>query len=280
MIRRALALMTPIVPGGAQLKRRLQARRQQRVESRSLVFNPSEVYWNQSYGTALAAVPNGKIVVFGLPKSGNVWMKSLIADYFDLPGVEPVRDLEHRGVGICHWAFRDDFLRRADFLHAVCLVRDVRDVVASYFPYSQTPRFLAARPEFHYRDVDSFYYEWFLSRMVTTYRWSTHSAEYAAMGVPVVRYERLWTDPSGELERLIRRWGLEVDHARIQRVVDQNSLERLQQTGKHLDVSIPPDHFRKGGSGSHRDELPPHIIDDINERFAEFLFRWGYRGAR
>jgi len=245
--------------------------------ARSLVFNPPEVYWNQSYGTPLDVRPNGKIVVFGLPKSGNVWIKSLISDYFDLPGVEPVINVEKRGVGICHWAFRDDFLRRDDFLHAVYIMRDIRDIIISFFHYSQTERFLNARPEFHYRDIDSFYYEWFLSRMVTTYRWHTHAAEYAALGIPIVRYERLNSDPLGEFERLIRRWGLEVNKDRIRSAVEKNSIGQLKLTGKQLEVYVPPDHFRKGGSGSYQDELPPHVLRDINERFAEFLSRWGYQ---
>lgn len=247
--------------------------------ARSLIFNPPEVYWSQSYGTPLNSKPNGKIVVFGLPKSGNVWIKSLVADYCDLPGVEPVLDVEKRGVGICHWAFRPEFLEREDFLHAVYIMRDIRDIITSYFHYSQTERFLKARPEFHYRDVDSFYYEWFLSRMVTTYRWHTHAAEYAALGIPVVRYESLNSDPVGEFERLICKWGLEVDRDRISSAVKKNSISELKRTGKQLDVFVPPSHFRKGGSGNYREELPAQVLRDINERFAALLSRWGYRDA-
>ena len=247
---------------------------------RSLVFNPPEVYWNQSFGTPLDSKPNGKIVVFGLPKSGNTWVQSLIADYFDLPGIEPILDINKRGVGMCHWPFRDDFVTRDDFLHAVYVVRDVRDVIVSFFHYSQTEYFLKARPEFHYHDIDSFYYEWFLSRMVTTYRWHTHSIEYAALGIPVVRYERLCKDPLGEFERVIRRWGLEVDEERVKAAVQKNSIDQLKAAGKQLNVYVPPSHFRKGGSGGYLEELPPHIILDANQRFADLLKRWGYPQAR
>lgn len=242
--------------------------------ARSL-FNPPGVYWSQSYGTPLDSKPNGKVVVFGLPKSGNAWMVSLIADCCNLPGVEPVLHRNRRGVGICHWAFRDEFLRRDDFLHGVYLMRDLRDIVVSFFHYAQTDHFRKARPEFHYHDIESFYYEWFLSRMVTAYRWHTHAEEYAALGVPVVRYEVLKSNPAGELERLLLRWGLPVEPSRIRTAVEANVICRLRQTGKQLDVFVPPTHFRKGGS-NYRDELPAQVLRDINTRFAALLARWGY----
>jgi hypothetical protein len=245
----------------------------------ALIFNPRDIYWSRSVGKALDERPDAKIVVFGLPKSGNVWMQSLLQDYFELPSIDPILEVEKRGVGTCHWAFRDEFWQRADLLHGVCIVRDVRDVVASFFHYAQTDAYRKARPEFDYPDIDSFYYEYFLPRMVTTYRWHQHSQEYAALGVPIVRYERLFAAPQAEFTRLISRWGLPVNEERIRAVIERNSLAELKKGGKTLHSYFPPTHFRRGGSGNYRQELPPYIIADIEERFREFLVRWGYNEA-
>lgn len=243
---------------------------------RSPIFNHPRAFWNDGYGVALDSHPAGKIVVFGFPKSGNVWVKSLVADYFGLPGVEPMLDLDKPGVGITHLPFSADIGNREDFLHGVCIVRDLRDVVASFYGYTLTNRFRSARPEFHYPDIDSFYYEWFLSRSVGAHLLDTHSEDYAALGVPVVRYEKLREDSAGELARLLRRWGFAPDEQKVAKAVDANRIERLKEKGKMLEKPISPEHFRRGGVGTYGEELPPHIIRDIERRFERVLRRWGY----
>ena len=51
--------------------------------------------------------------------------------------------------------FYDELIgNRPDFLHGVCIVRDPRDVIASFFHYTKTQRFRSARPEYHYETVE------------------------------------------------------------------------------------------------------------------------------
>lgn len=242
----------------------------------SPIFNPPRSFWNDSYGLSLDSHPFGKIVVFGLPKSGNVWMKSLLVDYFAIPGIEPLLDLNKTGVGLTHRPFDRFIGDRPDFIHGVCMVRDLRDVVASYYQYVKTNRFRGARPEFHYDDESSFYYEWFLSRPVPAHKIFTHSAQYARLGVPVVRYERLRGDTVREFERLLLRWGFKPDMNRIREVVAANDIEKLRKHGKSLEKEISPEHFRKGGVGTYREELSEGVIKDIERRFDRVLRRWGY----
>ena len=185
-------------------------------------------------------------------------------------------DVDKPGVGISHLPFDEAIGNREDFLHGVCIVRDLRDVVASFYSYTRTARFRNARPEFHYEDVDEFYYEWFLSRSVSAHKLETHSAEYAALGVPIVRYEKLRADTARELARLLRRWGFAPDATRVEVAVAANEIEKLRVHGKSLEKEIAPEHFRRGAVGAYAEELPAHIVRDIEQRFEPLLRRWGY----
>lgn len=241
------------------------------------MFNHPRSFWDDSYGISMSAHPAGKVVVFGFPKSGNVWLKSMLVDCLGLDPVEPLLDVGKPGVGITHRPFDSTIGNRPDFLHGVCIVRDPRDVVASYFRYSQTARFRSARPEFHHDDAEPFYFEWFLSRAAPAHRLLTHSERYARLGVPVVRYERLRRDPGDELRRLCLRWGVEVDGGAIGRAVDRNRIETLRRDGKVLEKVITADHFAGGGQiGGYADILPGNVVRDIESRFGRVLRRWGY----
>ena len=242
----------------------------------SPIFARPLSFWDDFYGIPITAHPAGKIIVFGVPKSGNVWLKSLLVDYFSLLPIEPMLDIGKPGIGITHRPFDATVGNREDFLRGVCIVRDPRDVVASYYKYSQTERFRSARPEFHYDDEISFYFDWFLSRSVPAHKFATHSEEYAELGVPIVRYESLRQAPDRELERLLLRWGFAPDLARVRSVVAANDINVLRTTGKILEKPIVPEHFRRGGVGTYREELPEIVIKDIEMRFERLIRRWGY----
>jgi len=62
----------------------------------------------------------------------------------------------------------------------------------------------------------------------------------------------------------------------MQAAIDKNSLQNLQSTGKTFEIHIDASHFRKGGYGNYRDDLPPKVVADINERFRDLQKRWGY----
>jgi Sulfotransferase domain len=166
---------------------------------------------------------------------------------------------------------------REDFVHGVCLVRDPRDVLASFYRYTKTPYFRTARLEFHYEDWDEFYYDWYLSRALPAFDLLAHSATYARLGVPVVRYERLRVDPVREVMRLLKRWGLAADEQAVPNAVKENEISRLRMSGKSLNVEVPPSHFGSGRIGTFKSEIPPEILLDFENRFSSLLSRWGYR---
>lgn len=241
------------------------------------VFNHELSYWYRSYGLKLADVAAGKIVIFGVPKSGNVWLQSLLSDALQLRPIDPMGQPEASGVGMTHLPFCDAIAEREDFVHGVCLVRDPRDVLASFYHYTKTPHFLAARPEFHYEDWNEFYYEWYLSRAVSAFDLQNHSDRYARLGVPITRFERLRADPAREVTRLLKRWGMVADEQAVAEAVERNEIHGLRKTGKSLHVEVPASHFRSGRAGGFESEIPPDILIDFESRFRHVLSRWGYQ---
>src|SRR5579885_107587 len=244
---------------------------------RNLIFNPPGQYINPSYGTPLDSRPDGKVVVFGLPKSGNVWLVSLLSDYTGLPIIDPMLKIEEKGVGMCHLPYSEDFEKRLDILHAVYIVRDLRDIIVSYFHYAQTDYYRKIVPCFYYDKIEDFYFEWFLPRIVPFHRVMTHAVEYTNLGIPPIKYERLFDDTVGELTRLISRFGLPVDKERILHAVNNNRIDNLQRSGKQMDVFVPPTHFLKVAYCEYKNELPLHVLQHVNTTFGDLLSRWGYQ---
>jgi hypothetical protein len=89
----------------------------------------------------------------------NVCLVSLLSDYCEPPPCDPWNDVDKSGVGMNHFAYTEKLSERLDFLHGIYLIRDIRDVIVSYFHYAQTPYY---KEQFHYETLDEFYFEWFL----------------------------------------------------------------------------------------------------------------------
>lgn len=231
-----------------------------------------------NYGVPLNQRNGSKILVVSLPKSGGTWLLRMLADCLGLTTIPP-RETPPPGtlaVTKAHAEF-EDVRRWPDIAATVYLVRDLRDVVVSYYHYVKTPYYHdLLDPSAHYDSIEQFYYEYFLSRLLRVYRWPEQPEEYVAAGAPLLRYEDLWDTPEQELERLFRRWGIDVPEADIQQAVARNTIDRYQREGVHIWKTIPPSFARKGGHGGYHDELPAAVLEDINHRFGEHLRRWGY----
>jgi hypothetical protein len=220
---------------------------------------------------------NHKIVVFGLPKSGNTWVISLLSDYLNLPPVHLHEDRNKCGVTAEHNHLTYAIKIRRDLSRGVYVLRDIRDIVVSFYYFARTDFFKELNdPYFKEDGIETFYYRYFLHKLVPRYGMMTHAEKYSMHGVPVIQYERLWDNPVNTFSGLLHRMGLPVDKQKVVQAVEKNTLQKLQKEGKQLWQQFPATHFRKGGYGSYKQELPDDIIDDINFRFKRFLDRWGY----
>jgi hypothetical protein len=217
----------------------------------------------------------GELRIVGFPKSGNVWITSLIATCLDLDVKAP-----GNGCRVIHThaplTSRDLFDKR--LLRGAVLLRDLRDVIVSLYHFTGTEHFKSYHGDHHiFNDVESMYTDYFLPYFVERVQVLENLIDdYVYFGWPVLRYERFWDNAEAELQRLFRIWGIEVSDDKIASSVEKNSLSSMRSgEGKTRSV-VKKSHFRKGGYGNYADEIPPHILADIEQRFGDYLRRWGY----
>ena len=243
---------------------------------KSLIYSAEDSYWNDSYGQKMDSCDNAKIIVLGLPKSGNTFLVSLISSALSLDIIDPIRQIGRRGVGMSHRPF-SPHLDREDFLHGVVIIRDIRDMVASFYEYSQTKNFREARLEFQATSIDEFYFEWFLSKINSKLDVLNYADTYANMGLAVMKYERLISSPEIELRKLLLTFGIEVCDEKIQLAIEKNSFKKLKDNGLVFgDKFIPPTHFKRGHTERYKTILTEKVIKDIESRFNPYFLRWGY----
>ncbi len=261
---------------------------------------------HQSFGLDPRDFSNGKVFVSGLWKSGTSWLLELLVETLNMPVIYDHNISKYEVAASCcvfmihesldspHNKF-GDLSHRDDVLHGVYILRDIRDVVVSMFHYTKTDWYMDRHGQSaaSFYDIDMFYYDFFLSYFVPRFDWLNHACSYVQRGIPIIRYEDLWDRPLDELSRLFRRWGLVVEQPAI-----QGALEKFDANKMIKDPSYSPDRrskiaetdakglrwysnlsqvtLRKGGHGGFRKELSPKLISDMNERFRDYLLRWGY----
>lgn len=238
-------------------------------------FLPS--WQNQRFGK----LPNnfrevdGHFLVAGFPKSGNVWLTSLIAGCLDLPAEKT----EGRCcVHYTHKALNDEWLYDPTLFRGVVLIRDLRDVIVSLYHWLKTDGYRNYHkhgPHQIFYDLETMYIEFFLRRF-SKMPMGQLADSFVERGWPVIKYERLYDDAERELDRLFRIWGIAVDAGKIKAVAAANTIDGIKKGGGVLESYIEKDHFRKGGYGNYVNEIPAHILKDIEFRFGDYLRSWGY----
>lgn len=142
------------------------------------------------------------------------------------------------------------------------IVRDPRDVAVSIYHYfnSNVPTVRAA-----------------LDGMVTgqgrhlSYGWVDYVTRWMEQGIPMVRYEDLKRDTTGELARLLDDAGINYDPALIKTAVNENKIAASRKRGLKK-----PEFYRKGVVGDWVNHLS---IDDNRyalEHFGELMERLNY----
>ncbi len=237
---------------------------------------------SSTYGKSIKKYQNAKVLLVGHWKSGTIWLHQLLSDSLDLeiiiPGLGTPDKFFSRGIVKTHGLLSPYIKSRGDLLHGVYILRDIRDVIVSMYHFTKTDYYTNAfgSAASSYSSIESFYYDFFLSWFVPQYDWKNHPRQYIEAGMPYIKYEDLYDDPLSELNRLFRRWGIIVDSDKIRRAIEKNQLERLKKAQDHSRSGVSASHFRKGGYGNYKEELPLRVIKDINKRFEDFLLRWGY----
>ncbi|NNF02268.1 MAG: hypothetical protein HKN22_06250, partial [Bacteroidia bacterium] len=226
----------------------------------------------------LTEFPNPKIIIVGLPKSGNTWVQNLVSLSLEMPIIHILRDTDKSGVGMTHSPFSRKIYGRKDFARGLYLIRDVRDIICSYYHYSQTEDYRKnVDANCNFSNIRDFYHQYFLGKLIDRYDWLNHAEQYTSHGLPLVRYEDLIDSPEEQLNSAFRRMNLDVSEEKVRNAVEQSALNKMSKASLTTHREVPKSHFRKGGYGNYRSELPEDVLNNINSRFKDYLMRWGYK---
>jgi hypothetical protein len=226
------------------------------------------------------------IFVAGYPKSGNTWIQHLITgvlfgvDTRYLPDKlvqEVVPDVHHKRYykrfgTVCF--FKTHHLPRPEYRRVVHLVRDGRDVMASYYAHQRN---LGARVTLEEMIIGG--------RGLFPCTWHDHGQQWLENPFDAeilrVRYEDLKRDPLGEIKRLCAFAEIEREDEVLVRAIEGCSFSEMQRKereyGWHSKKWPENKSFvRKGSVGGYKDEIPNELLHHFDRQASELLERFGY----
>lgn len=218
-----------------------------------------------------------KVCVVSLPKSGSVWLLSLLADCLGLEIVHPqeMSSRQSSCVTKCHRRYEDVFSIGSNAL--LYLVRDPRDAFVSYFHYQKTTYYTQHNKDYTpFEDMHAYYREYYLPVLLQGKGYPSHFLPYKEHGVYCVRYEDLCLDAQKVLADYFTAQSEPLENSRIASAVAKNDFSVAQKNGIQLWEHIPSTHFRKGTSGRHKKELPQDLADELTDKYGQFIKTFGY----
>jgi len=227
--------------------------------------------------TARQVPPHKLFIVNSMPKSGTVWMAAMLEDLLSVRAQEQIT--------ISHVADIEDDWNKENNHGAVTLVRDLRDVVVSWFHDAARADGALGFAAPRYPDIAAFYHEFFIGTLFGTKRFYFGDLErwlnlVSAHYIPLIKYEDMIADTEACLRKVMTFWRIDASPAIVQQVVNTHTFGSMAQTvgdGRGFVAEmVRQGHLRRGRSGSWRDEMPGEIASDINRRFAGYQQRLGY----
>lgn len=221
-------------------------------------------------------IPSDRVfIVNSVPKSGTVWMVEMLSHLLDLdPGDHFV---------LSHVADVHADIAGHNVLGAVALVRDLRDVVVSWYHETLRADRAAGFAVPRYPTINAFYFEMLLGFLRLSPRFAYGRLEewldfVTGSGLPLLRYEDLLADTRASLRKVLHFWKIDVPAKAIERTVAVHTFDAVPAAVSPalINGSLAGAHRRKGVAGAWREEMPDVVLRDIAERFSGFQSRLGY----
>ncbi|WP_186378734.1 sulfotransferase domain-containing protein [Sphingobium sp. B2] len=279
--------LTHVYDGNLAMKCEDPVRRLQSVARQTFVGSIPPTQFDPGASDALRfhreAIRSGQVgrhllfIVNSLPKSGSMWLAGMLAHAMGLQSADQMV--------VSHVADIESDAAKWNVHGAVVLVRDMRDVVVSWYHDVQRNDLRSGFAVPRYADLDSFYREFFLGTMRSSDRYYRGDIlswvdRACASYVPLIRYEDMLADPARAVGRILNAW--RVDHGPEQIVAacsawNADSMRASPpQDGDRISLAFGAGHLRRGVSGAWKDELPAAIARDIEVRFRDYQERLGY----
>tara|TARA_B100000678_G_scaffold279944_2_gene276146 strand:- start:762 stop:1937 length:1176 start_codon:yes stop_codon:yes gene_type:complete len=216
-------------------------------------------------------------LVNSLPKSGSVWLCGMLEHAMDISGSDRVR--------ISHCADLVFDQNQPNLGGAVSLVRDMRDVVVSWFHDVAKSDLRTGFERARYPDIASFYFECFVGLIGKSDRYfggdligwiDRNCANYC----PLIKYEDMVADPQRALTKVLNAWRIHVPEAQVAAAARAFEPFSLRKSGGPRDGYVGKmyqhGHLRNPGSGNWQKELPAKVLSDIERRYSDYQQRLGY----
>ncbi|KJS38588.1 MAG: hypothetical protein VR74_05310 [Hyphomonas sp. BRH_c22] len=238
------------------------------------------VSYSRAYKAPEAILPPERFFINSFPKSGTIWLMAMVGEAL---GISTDKHLY-----LVHGADVEVAYHSVSLIGGVALVRDLRDVVISWYHEALRNDHQSGFKMSRYPDVSSFYYGYFLGRVEGNpqyhfgdlARWINY---LSARAIPIVRYEDMIQDAAGTLQWLFSFWRIGVDEAAVERAVSRTSLSEINhsygQTDTYIGDRLRAGHARAGTAGGWKAELSQDVVDDIGNRFRSFQERFGYANS-
>lgn len=243
-------------------------------------------------------VKEGDTFIISYPRSGNTWMRFLLANLLleekeiDFNNVEEIivdiyksSDLEIVRKKYDYRIFKSHSFFRPKFSKGkvVYLVRDVRDVAISYFYYSK-------KTGGGFSDFDSFLTDFLEGELGNFGNWAENvgswlGAKEGDEDFLLVKYEDMLEDTEGEVRRVSRFLGLESSTKQIKEAVQDSKFDSMKEKEQKNKKSAPEfrntsediDFVRKGKTNQWKSFFSDQHIESIDNSFGHLLEKLGYK---
>jgi hypothetical protein len=171
--------------------------------------------------------------------------------------------------------FKSHFFPRPEYRKVVYLLRDGRDAMVSYFHYLRG----LTEQEVDFLDLVQG------GQMLFPGKWHEHVEQWLAnphqAKFMILRYEDLKKNTVTELERIADFAGIKCDSTILEAAARDSSFSAMKQREQSFaweNPQIPKNQqfVRRGQVGSHKDEMPPTVLQAFLRQAGPTLSRMGY----
>lgn len=215
-------------------------------------------------------------VINSMPKSGTVWMAAMLEHLLHLSAGE--------NLFIGHVADIKQDYGKPHLRGTVALVRNIEDVILSWFGHLQSADIASGYCAPRYQDVEEFYFLHFLGQLNAKARyWHGDLVAWldflAARSIPILKFEDLRSSPEQALGKVLNHWKISCEEPHIASVIQRCSRENISTTLAGSSGVVADLYLRDHLHHSRRVagiQLTKRIKSDIEKRFREYKERLDY----
>ncbi|HVA98846.1 MAG TPA: sulfotransferase domain-containing protein [Bacteroidia bacterium] len=240
-------------------------------------------------------IADNTIYIVSYPRSGNTWMRFLIANYFadteaefdndSLPKLIP--DIHINPQDIDSAILKPKFIKShfpslKEYNNVIYLVRDGRDVAVSYYFYELGTKTIPSDTDFK-----TYLKKYFLLGKSPFGSWANHIEAIKSQKnyrICFIKYEDLLKDPERKLKEMLLFFNIPTNEEKIKKAVNCSKFDVMQAKYEKYKSSssgemdkIHPDKFiRNGKTEDWKNYFDEQILQEFYEVNGKTLQSYGY----